>query len=91
MDVNVFFRAVNNALLDTYQLKSLDGALESPVEELSIRKVKGRYHVSLLSFGGSVNLTHYDEALIDNFPMRQPYDAVIACLGFTHDSSIFKK
>ena len=33
-------RAVNNGLLDTYQLKSLDGIIESDLEDTAIHKDK---------------------------------------------------
>ena len=39
------FRAVNNGLLDTYQLKSLDGLLEASVEEMVIEKRDGKLFV----------------------------------------------
>lgn len=36
----LFFRAVNNELLDTYQLKSLDGLVEARLEKIVIAKRK---------------------------------------------------
>ena len=32
------FRAVNNALLDTYQLKSQDGIIETDVKDIALMK-----------------------------------------------------
>ncbi len=39
-------RAVNNQLLDTYQLKSLDGFLDLDVNEVSLVKISGKYYLS---------------------------------------------
>ena len=36
------YRAVNNALLDTYQLKSLDAVFETPIEKMQIRHQNGK-------------------------------------------------
>nr|KAG5709729.1 hypothetical protein BaRGS_027754 [Batillaria attramentaria] len=78
-------RAVNNALLDTYQLKSLDGLLEGKIGEISLKKVGDKYMVFA---------DHDDEGsdifVLDNFAMREPYDKVIRCLGFTFDDSVFQ-
>ena len=39
-------RAINNALLDTYQLKSLDGVLEAPFEQLMvIKQADGKFRI----------------------------------------------
>ncbi|KAL5017960.1 hypothetical protein ScPMuIL_003682 [Solemya velum] len=76
-------RAVNNALLDTYQLKSLDGVLESTLEEIKIVKKNDKYH---LVFSDETE----SDYLLDNFALREPYDRVIRCLGFYFDNSIFR-
>lgn len=78
----VCFRAVNNAVLDTYQLKSLDAVLEAPIEEIQVIKRNGKLYLVT---------TDDEESAIDNFAMREPYDRIIRCLGFNFDSSIFKK
>lgn len=79
-------RAVNNALLDTYQLKSLDAVLEAQIEDVDVVKTDdGRYKVQFSQEGD------YQENLFDNFAMREPYDVVISCLGWTFDDSIFSK
>ena len=39
------FRAINNGLLDTYQLKSLDGLLEAAVEDMVLERRNGRIYV----------------------------------------------
>ena len=77
------YRAVNNGLLDTYQLKSLDGVLEGSIEEMQIVKE-----------GESLRLDFIPNesfASIDNFAMRDPYDRVIGCLGFQFDDSLFNR
>ncbi|KAK3717351.1 hypothetical protein QZH41_011592, partial [Actinostola sp. cb2023] len=67
-------RAVNNDILDTYQLKSLDGLLELPVEIIAIVKKNGKLFVDTT----------------DNFAIREPYDRVIRCMGFKFDYSVFE-
>lgn len=80
-------RAINNGLLDTYQLKSLDGLLEADLVELSlVKRSDGR--LQLIPENG--DLTTADKLVIDNFALRHPYDKVIRCLGFTFDFSIFE-
>ncbi|XP_030840170.1 FAD-dependent oxidoreductase domain-containing protein 2 [Strongylocentrotus purpuratus] len=80
-------RAINNGLLDTYQLKSLDGLLEADMVELSlVKRSDGR--LQLIPQDG--DLTIADKLVIDNFALRHPYDKVIRCLGFTFDFSIFE-
>nr|XP_034804422.2 FAD-dependent oxidoreductase domain-containing protein 2 isoform X3 [Pan paniscus] len=91
-------RAINNGLLDTYQLKSLDGLLESDLMDLAILKdSKGKFHVTPKFFleeastnqsADSITLPQDDN---DNFAMRVPYDRVIRCLGWNFDFSIFNK
>lgn len=76
-------RAVNNGLLDTYQLKSLDGVLEAGLEEVKIVKQNGKLH---LQFKEDEEDPVFS---LDNFALRDPYDKVIRCLGFTFDKSIF--
>jgi hypothetical protein len=43
----LFSRAVNNELLDTYQLKSLDGIFEAPVELMAIRQRYGKLYLEV--------------------------------------------
>ncbi|XP_031575039.1 FAD-dependent oxidoreductase domain-containing protein 2-like [Actinia tenebrosa] len=71
-------RAVNNEVLDTYQLKSLDGLLEVPVEIMAIRKKNNKLYIDTTIGKGA-----------DNFAIREPYDRVIRCMGFKFDDSIF--
>lgn len=43
--IKFYFRAINNGLLDTYQLKSLDGLLEAAVEDMVLEQRDGRIFV----------------------------------------------
>ncbi|XP_076075879.1 FAD-dependent oxidoreductase domain-containing protein 2-like isoform X1 [Mytilus galloprovincialis] len=78
-------RAINNEILDTYQLKSLDGFLEygNLEDYMIVRKKDGLY------------LTDADEEAakiwgqFENDPLQKPYDQIIRCLGFRFDTSIF--
>ncbi|KAG8556325.1 hypothetical protein GDO81_018027 [Engystomops pustulosus] len=95
-------RAVNNGLLDTYQLKSLDGLLEGDLSDLAIiRDDSGKLYVthkhylqknlnstSNHSMKSATMLLQDD---IDNFAAREPYDRVIRCLGWKFDFSIYDK
>ncbi|OWK03990.1 FOXRED2, partial [Cervus elaphus hippelaphus] len=89
-------RAINNGLLDTYQLKSLDGLLESDLTDLAIVKDhQGKFHITLKLFmeagnqsSDAIPLPQDDN---DNFAMRVAYDRVIRCLGWKFDFSIFSK
>ncbi|KAK2187134.1 hypothetical protein NP493_177g02007 [Ridgeia piscesae] len=76
-------RAVNVALLDTYQLKSLDAVLEDTADKKAMKLVKvgDRFKFEVLL---NENFEDYD-----NFPLRELYDKVIVCFGFQFDNSIF--
>jgi len=95
-------RAVNNDLLDTYQLKSLDAVLEVPVEKLKFRRIGDKYFVYVdgvkLSYSSTSNVTDRDSVTFgattvdyDNFPLREPYDRIIRCLGFKFNESLFSQ
>uniref|UniRef100_A0A8C5XZ76 FAD-dependent oxidoreductase domain-containing protein 2 n=1 Tax=Microcebus murinus TaxID=30608 RepID=A0A8C5XZ76_MICMU len=91
-------RAINNGLLDTYQLKSLDGLLESDLTDLAIVKDhEGKFHVTLKFFLEENNTNQSADSITlpqdnsDNFAMRVAYDRVIRCLGWNFDFSIFNK
>lgn len=99
-DVNVFslsntlnfdyFRAINNELLDTYQLKSLDGVLEAAISEVAIVKTpEGKLMLKVLEEGSGPEET--SESEFDNFAMREPYDRIIRCLGFKFDTDLFNR
>lgn len=89
-------RAINNGLLDTYQLKSLDGLLESDLTDLAVVKdQQGKLHITLKFFleetnqsADAIPLPQDDN---DNFAMRVAYDRVIRCLGWNFDFSIFNR
>ncbi|KAG7459495.1 hypothetical protein MATL_G00211320 [Megalops atlanticus] len=111
-------RAVNNELLDTYQLKSLDGLVEGGLEEIAIvkgggvdrkrsgrkrkggargGKERGQLYLTLAELLDNPKGNRSSEVTAatlpayhnDNFPLRQPYDRVIRCLGFRFNFSIF--
>lgn len=81
-----FHRAVNNDLLDTYQLKSLDGLLEAEVEGITLERRGGKLWVR---FNNSMDMEMASDA--DSFALREGYDDVISCLGFKFDSTIFHR
>lgn len=69
-------RAVNNNLLDTYQLKSQNALLDGDVKRVE-RQADGSYLVT-------VTFARANEVSKDI-----PYDRVIVCTGFRFDASIF--
>src|SRR5215510_7728987 len=69
-------RAVNNNLLDTYQLKAQNALLDGNIERIERRD--GSYLVTL-SF-----------ARANEVKKDIPYDRVIVCTGFRFDPSIFQ-
>lgn len=69
-------RAVNNNLLDTYQLKTQNAVLDGTIE--AIRKNDG---------GGFEVHIHYSHAEEETEVLR--YDRVITCTGFRFDDAIF--
>ncbi|XP_069976996.1 FAD-dependent oxidoreductase domain-containing protein 2 [Penaeus vannamei] len=91
-------RAINNGLLDTYQLKSLDGLLEAGVEDMALERRAGRIYVQFPWEADSLRQIQAKkergeeiptENDFDNFSLREGYDYVIRCLGFKFDFSIF--
>ncbi|KAH0616933.1 hypothetical protein JD844_028421 [Phrynosoma platyrhinos] len=90
-------RAINNGLLDTYQLKSLDGLLEGDLEDLVLVKdKKGKLHITLRFYLENSNSSEAEsiplpQDELDNFATRAPYDRAIRCLGWKFDFSIFNK
>jgi hypothetical protein len=86
-------RGLNNNILDTYQLKSLDGLLEFDVKRLGLVKRNGKLYASV-RWGEEYNDTSLyprvkpeNEDNFANFPFRLPYDHVISCLGWKFDNS----
>ena len=85
-------RAVNNAVLDTYQLKSLDGLGEIR-STIALQKAGDK----VKTVPSQVKLPEHPNVELevevkksDNAGTRLPYDKVIRCLGFTFDSSVFR-
>ncbi|XP_028406643.1 FAD-dependent oxidoreductase domain-containing protein 2-like [Dendronephthya gigantea] len=80
-------RAVNNRILDNYQLKSLDGYLEKSFSQISIVKHNGRLYVDFYDTKGKI--LNKTGVAPDNYSLREPYDKILRCLGFRFDFSIF--
>ena len=79
-----FNRAINNQLLDTYQLKSLDALVEIDLmeHELSQRQIDGRFQLKRKKMETmNIYTQERQETTI--------YDRVIRCLGFKFDNSIW--
>lgn len=70
-------RAVNNNLLDTYQLKSQNALINGDIEEI-IRDENGRYTVR-------INYSKVKGGETEDIM----YDRIIICAGFKMDASIF--
>ena len=69
-------RAVNNNLLDTYQLKSQNAVVDATIQKIA-RREDGQYAVTF-------NYTHAHGEVEEIL-----YDRVIACTGFRFDDSLF--
>ena len=68
-------------MLDTYQLKSLDGLLDLDLNHIKILKINDKFYMSPLN-------NNDNEAKKIN---KLGYDIVIRCLGFKFDFEVFKK
>ncbi len=68
-------RAVNNNLLDTYQLKSQNAVINSKIKR--IKKVNGKFYVE------------FAYTLANDEVESIPYDEVLVCTGFRFDDSLF--
>jgi thioredoxin reductase len=68
-------RAVNNSLLDTYQLKSQNAVIDASIDRIT--KEDGKYVVRF-------NYTHANGEIEDIV-----YDRIVVCTGFKFDDSIF--
>ncbi|CAL1532638.1 unnamed protein product [Lymnaea stagnalis] len=80
-------RSINNNILDTFLLKSLDGITFLDLEDVSLHERGGKYYVIV---DGHYLGSEYSRTNIpDNFALRGGYDVVIRCTGFTFDASIF--
>ncbi|EDV20875.1 uncharacterized protein TRIADDRAFT_31022 [Trichoplax adhaerens] len=77
-------RAVNSKIVDSYQLKSLDGIVEGPLENFGIlKRKKGLISIALRGTKDELFLVN------DMTGTRKGYHHVIRCLGFEYDRSIF--
>lgn len=68
-------RAVNNNMLDTYQLKSQNVLIDADIEKIEYSQ--GEY------------IVHFDYSHADGEKETLAYDRVIVCTGFKFDDSIF--
>ena len=66
-------------MLDTYQLKSMDGIIEGHLKDIRFVKDGNKIRVVQKTLQS------------DNFALRDSYDKVVRCLGFTFDYSVFNK
>jgi hypothetical protein len=80
---SLLYRAINNQLLDTYQLKSLDALVEIDLMEHELHR---------RTSDGRIQLKRRKSEMIITGQERQEttiYDRVIRCLGFKFDNSIW--
>ncbi len=73
-------RAVNNQLLDTYQLKSQNAPIDAQVERIEKNGNHFKVHIKYVNTAGGRAYR-----IINN------YDRVITCTGFKFDDTIFDK
>nr|XP_002127179.2 FAD-dependent oxidoreductase domain-containing protein 2 [Ciona intestinalis] len=84
-------RAINNDLLDNYQLKSLDGLFEGDVTVLNLKRSNLTGRIYTLEPGSDRDTIPggKDVKKFQTDPTRRGFDHVITCLGFKFDDSIF--
>ncbi|XP_065889903.1 FAD-dependent oxidoreductase domain-containing protein 2-like isoform X3 [Dysidea avara] len=86
-------RAINDEILDTYQLKSLDGIFEAELDsEDQAILTKGNKLYLILSQELAKMQKQYADKLPDNNGIgtfQSGYDHIIRCLGFRFNFSIF--
>lgn len=82
--VSVASRGLNNALLDTYQLKSLDAVLEAKLDDVEIVRNGSKLYLKSASHRNDI----FEQ---DNFAVREPYDRIIRCLGFKFNDTLFSR
>ena len=86
-------RAVNNEVLDTYQLKSLDGVIEVdlekqrdfPLRQVGHNKFAVRQRKTDIGDGKKTGTLLWSEQI----PLKLEYDTVIRCTGFEFDFTLF--
>ena len=67
----------------------MDGLLEASISDIAIVKsAEGKLYLKIREGmeGGETK-----DELSDNFAMREPYDRIIRCLGFSFDGGIFNE
>uniref|UniRef100_A0A915L503 FAD/NAD(P)-binding domain-containing protein n=1 Tax=Romanomermis culicivorax TaxID=13658 RepID=A0A915L503_ROMCU len=80
-------RGVNNEVIDSYMLKSLDGFFEVNINNLQIKKrTDGSNKLDILPTDGS-----WKGNFAERVPTREGYDRIIACTGFKWDKAIFSQ
>ena len=81
-------RAVHAGLLETYNLKSLDGVTSAPLERLTFARAPGGgVAVGVAGGAGCARDAHGRAAGRCSF--RAPDDVVVACLGWRFDAAPF--
>ncbi|EDV20873.1 uncharacterized protein TRIADDRAFT_31159, partial [Trichoplax adhaerens] len=76
-------RGINSKILDSYQLKTLDGLLEERISAIGfVKREDNKLHLCFKD-DNSGNLTESKSDL--------RYDRIIRCLGFRYDKSIFSE
>ena len=85
-------RALNNELLDTYQLKSLDGFLDIDLNNAKLVKIGSKYYLSERNANTDDIATETSKnSTYIQINSRIGYDKVLSCLGFRFDYSLFQK
>jgi thioredoxin reductase len=89
-------RALHATLLESYNLKSLDGITSAPLERLEFAAVGaaagscGGRRVAVSVANGTGCTRDAWGRSTGRCSLRRPYDAVIACLGWRFDASAFE-
>ena len=81
-------RAVHAGLLETYNLKSLDGITAVPFERLTFAAAPGGGIAVALARPATCTHDAHGRAT-SRCPLRHAYDMVVACLGWRFDGSLF--
>lgn len=95
---------MNNDVLDTYQLKSLDGLFESDLKHIVIvqgggEKTGKKFYLTSEKYLANVKGKNSSDVMRDmqkghlhkNTFWEKPYDRVIRCTGFQFNFSIFDR
>lgn len=86
---------MNNDILDTYQLKSLDGFLDIDLRQARLEFHDGKYYLMPnQEYLDKIGAPKHNSTLFQPFApefMKVSYDKVVRCLGFKFDFSVFNK